>query len=233
MNIKKRLRQQAKQLEPPELSESELLFCKSVFEAAQQPNGSTCAAVKKRQNLIIIFSCAAALLTALIITLSIVLPKKPGNSLPSYFDKNIVISDCDLNSFKNNVTFCDFSLEHVNFVKVDEYSDSVSCDKLFYRLLFEDYDNLIILFQMDVVINQYYNYKYFGTVVSQYTVPEGYTICYEKPVIKDFEITFTGFLKVKTEEVYFSCTQFLLPDSSEADAEKIFIKNIQNIVKLK
>lgn len=233
MDIKKHLREQAKQAKLPELSESELLFCKSLFESAQQQNGDTCAVAKNRRNLIIIISCAAALLTALIITLSVVLPKVLGKSLPTYFDDKIISSETDLETFNKDVVYCSFLLENVDSPEVICYSDSVSGDKLFYNLTFKDISKGVLQFDTTVVINQYYEFKYNGEITSQFVVPNSYTICYKDSVIKDFEITFSGFIKIKTESVYFSCKQFMLPGSTAEDAEEIFLNYIQSIIKLK
>lgn len=173
-----------------------------------------------------VFSAVAtACVAVVVVTVSVVFTR--DNSFVYYKEENIKISPSSVSALLNDS-------KYFEFLFTDEYDiilkyDDVSGDHLFYSA---NNTNAITDSRFQIVINEHYTLPYKELEKPQTSKLDNYNIVYQKNmyVMEEFGIegsNYRGYIKVKTETVYFDMK--LLPSMQEEQ----FFDYIQTIVKVK
>lgn len=183
-------------------------------------------APRRYNNFWKVFSAVAtACVAVVVVTVSVVLTR--DNSFVYYKEENIETMSSNIDELQNSVKYFSFQTDSECEVKL-KY-DSISGDKLFYSL---DSRGVGSEKAFQIVINEHYTLPYEELRDAKTVTLDSYAITYEFSQYNLEELgiegsKYIGYIKVKTETVYFDMK--LLPSMQEEQ----FFDYIQTIVKVK
>ncbi|MDE7075904.1 MAG: hypothetical protein K2O62_01110 [Clostridia bacterium] len=218
MDLKEYMQQKADDPFLSDLSEEQKEYCREVEASYVEVRAAK--PVMDKRKFWAFFSGAAAVLVAAVITIAVIFaPRKPL----MYFDDKIVSEHSTIEALNNDSKQFKVNLiEYTTFDFSMSY-DSDSGDKLYYEINSEGFFEKSII---KIVINKNYNYSFkeLGETVAKPL--NGYTLNYY--VEESFDSTqYTGWIKLKTETVYITCTQ------KPSRGNEAFFTYVQSVIQAK
>lgn len=220
MDLEKYLRQKAEEEIASVLTEEDKEYCeKLVLE-----NGIKRRAVVYSRKFRVFFSCAACVLVAAVITLSIIFV--PRKAPLKYFDEKMDLRAATVEELNKDAKYFQISLMENATGTFKLHYDTDTGHNLYYNAEIKYFtENL----KLDYVVNRNYNYNFDKTANPLTEQLDGYVLKYYPAYSNGFySVEYKGWISKKTETIYLTYTQ-LKPMDDSGDAFFAFVESVISV----